>query len=266
MTREEFTKDYALKILRSFRDCYDINSKLPNAWALDMAISALEQEPCETSTDEPMTMVYPTIFCDDTISRQLDAVAELKKIADTHQMNKLAYDEVSEFERDVLNFIEKHYLPSVNLKAECEDAISRAEMYEEIEDWLNLSRYYHPKSKNNKMPIDELRARIERLPSVQPSEDDIHREREQAYMLGYEDASNKYRGAAVPEWYEKIEGYGEPSVQPSRNEHKDCDNCKKCDESFEKGYKQGVNDISVSRIVQIGEVRNDKEISRNRRD
>ena len=51
----------------------------------------------------------------------------------------------------------------------CEDAISRADMYEEIEDWLNLSRYYHPNSKNNKMPIDELRARIERLPSVTPS-------------------------------------------------------------------------------------------------
>ena len=29
-----------------------------------------EQEPCETSTDEPMTMVYPTIFCDDAISRE----------------------------------------------------------------------------------------------------------------------------------------------------------------------------------------------------
>lgn len=40
------------------------------------------------------------------------------------------------------------------------------------------------------------------------------------------------------------------SPVPSRKGHKDCDNCKKCDESFENGYKQGVNDISVSRIVQ----------------
>ena len=46
-----------------------------------------------------------------------------------------------------------------------------------------------------------------------------------------------------------------PSVQPSREAYKDCDNCKKCDESFmkghniglENGYKQGVNDASVSR-------------------
>lgn len=31
---------------------------------------AMALEPCETSTDEPMTMVYPTIFCDDAISRE----------------------------------------------------------------------------------------------------------------------------------------------------------------------------------------------------
>ena len=37
-----------------------------------------EQKPCETSTDEPMTMVYPTIFCDDAISRE----AALEKMAD----------------------------------------------------------------------------------------------------------------------------------------------------------------------------------------
>ena len=31
---------------------------------------ALSQEPTVTSTDEPMTMVYPTIVCDDAVSRQ----------------------------------------------------------------------------------------------------------------------------------------------------------------------------------------------------
>ena len=39
-----------------------------------------EQEPCETSTDEPMTMVYPTIFCDDAISR-----AEVKRLVDFYK-------------------------------------------------------------------------------------------------------------------------------------------------------------------------------------
>ena len=38
--------------------------------ALEMAIQALSQEPTVTSTDEPMTMVYPTIVCDDAISRR----------------------------------------------------------------------------------------------------------------------------------------------------------------------------------------------------
>ena len=33
------------------------------------------REPCETSTDEPMTIIYPTIVCDDAISRE----AVLKK-------------------------------------------------------------------------------------------------------------------------------------------------------------------------------------------
>ena len=38
-------------------------------------------EPCETSTDEPMTMVYPTIFCDDAISRA-DAIGAIYKAND----------------------------------------------------------------------------------------------------------------------------------------------------------------------------------------
>ena len=43
-----------------------------------------EQEPCETSTDEPMTMVYPTIFCDDAISRE----AVLRVIDGWYEQNR----------------------------------------------------------------------------------------------------------------------------------------------------------------------------------
>lgn len=43
-----------------------------------------EQEPCETSTDEPMAMVYPTIFCDDAISRE----AVLKIIDGWYEQNR----------------------------------------------------------------------------------------------------------------------------------------------------------------------------------
>ena len=62
MTREE-AKKWLYKLM------YETKIKELKE-SLDMAISAHEQEPCETSTDEPMTMVYPTIICDDAISRE----------------------------------------------------------------------------------------------------------------------------------------------------------------------------------------------------
>ena len=43
---------------------------LKNHFDIERVVICGEQEPCETSTDEPMTMVYPTIFCEDAISRE----------------------------------------------------------------------------------------------------------------------------------------------------------------------------------------------------
>ena len=68
MTREE-----AIRLLQATRMMLlgKDNQPVSDLYeALEMAISALSQQPCETSTDEPMTMVYPTIFCDDAISRE----------------------------------------------------------------------------------------------------------------------------------------------------------------------------------------------------
>ena len=106
MTREKFTREDALKNLRLWREEYDTDSKLPNAWTLDMAISALEQ-PCETSTDEPMTMVYPTIFCDDAISREdainaiatdyITAVRNLESLPSVQPSRKGHWIDVSNF-------------------------------------------------------------------------------------------------------------------------------------------------------------------------
>ena len=69
----------------------------------------IEQEPCETTTnnDEPMTMVYPTIFCEDTISRA-EALEQLEQ----------AYNIMDATDR-------VKAMPSV--QAVCEDAISRSE-------------------------------------------------------------------------------------------------------------------------------------------
>ena len=83
MTREEQI-DWLCR-LRSNIQCYmdvatlqkDVKEKFVEV--LSEIISALEQEPCETSTDEPMTMVYPTIFCDDAISREAVTNGEVIK-------------------------------------------------------------------------------------------------------------------------------------------------------------------------------------------
>ena len=132
-----------LKELKAFRCQAELNI---------IAEGMKEQEPCETSTDEPMTMVYPTIFCDDAIS--------------------------------------------IN-------AVDRFGVLNEIYEWTISGEYEQSHG------TDILIKRINNM----------------------------------------------PSVQPSREAYKDCDNCKKCDESFmkghniglENGYKQGVNDASVSR-------------------
>ena len=78
MTREEAIKIIQKEYKCVNRDCdierscgkceYMMPTKEPILEAYKMAISALEQEPITTSTDEPMTMVYPTIFCEDMIS------------------------------------------------------------------------------------------------------------------------------------------------------------------------------------------------------
>ena len=101
MTREE-----AINVMQKYTDTDSGISKVV-AEAHEMAIKALEQEPCEvsaetwgeisgawtvrfapnepceTSTDEPITMIYPTIFCEDTISRQ-DAIEAVKQAIYNH--------------------------------------------------------------------------------------------------------------------------------------------------------------------------------------
>ena len=47
--------------------------------------------------------------------------------------------------------------------------IKREDVYAEIEDWLKLMRYYHSDEEESSyaMPIEELRARIERIEPVE---------------------------------------------------------------------------------------------------
>ena len=65
MTREE-----AIKMLKSKMDG---NTDTSYEWAetVRMAIKALEQQPITTTNnDEPITVIYPTIVCDDAVSRE----------------------------------------------------------------------------------------------------------------------------------------------------------------------------------------------------
>ena len=192
MTREEIIK--GLKLLKdNLVYVVAMETTLPlkndkNEWVdvhelLFETISALEQEPVmQTGKPDSEYVFNPAEPCDTiSINSMVETIAT-KVTEDTEnfifETIKLYCEEITK--REISKKDLEKALTQYFSKEPCGDAISRADMYEEIEDWLNLSRYYHPHSKNNKMPIDELRARIEQLPSVQPKpiecEDAISRE------------------------------------------------------------------------------------------
>ena len=72
------------------------------------------------------------------------------------------------------------------------DVISRQAIYAEIEDWIKLSRYYHPKSKNDKIPIDELRTRIKNIPSLTPNDEDMAIQYQRGYIDGFKECMAAY--------------------------------------------------------------------------
>lgn len=107
------------------------------------------KEPCETSTDEPMTMIYPTIFCEDTISR-----AEVMSLFKTY-WRCFADQECVDLFKDVIR-----QLPSVQPKPiECEDAISRQAILDKLDEWDWQELY---------LPVHFKENIIDELPSVQP--------------------------------------------------------------------------------------------------
>ena len=95
------TKDEALQILDTIPT---IGEQVD---ALEMAIEALEQQPITTTNnDEPITVIYPTIVCDDAVSRQ----AALNSLIDNTHLD--GYDLA-----EALDAIEnKEKLPSVKHK------------------------------------------------------------------------------------------------------------------------------------------------------
>ena len=109
---------------------------------------ALEQEPCETSTDEPMTMVYPTIFCDDAIS-----LADAKEII---ARNDSTNGKIAVFTgKQVQQMLDS--LPRILTKPiECDDAISREAVIKLFNGQIGSESAL-------------ILHKIKKLPSVQPS-------------------------------------------------------------------------------------------------
>ena len=114
------------------------------------------------------------------------------------QMQQPMRDATEEERKSVKDYVESISKPTGFNFYEaqpCEDCISREEVLDVInfeDKWLFDAKSYNA---DTKIAFSAIKSKISELPSVTPqaSEEDIHREREQAYMLGYEDASKKFR-------------------------------------------------------------------------
>lgn len=73
-----------------------------------------------------------------------------------------------------------------------DDLISRQEAIDKFEPWLKVEGYSEGELNMLKAILDELRF----LPSIEPRipTEDLHREKEQAYMLGYEEGRKSRKG------------------------------------------------------------------------
>ena len=77
----------------------------------------------------------------------------------------------------------------------CEDAVSRQAVLDIIRNEDNWLLYAKGHTTDTEIAFSGLKSKVSALPPVtpQPNKEDIHREREQAYMRGYEDGGRKYR-------------------------------------------------------------------------
>lgn len=136
------TREQAIDILKNAAWLGTDKDREQTETAVEMAISALEQ-PCETSTDEPITMVYPTIFCDDAIS--LDDAKEI--IARNDSTN----GKIAVFTgKQVQQMLDT--LPRILTKPiECDDAISREEATAKFEIPVNTKWKRCPLSRKRRV-------------------------------------------------------------------------------------------------------------------
>ena len=152
--------------------------------ALDMAIKALEQDPCE-----------------DAISRQAvkelyykDGYIDFRKICELPFVNPHYTDnEIQKIQNLEQAEIEKAYELGKAEGQKSEDAVSRQAVLDYIHRIFNQGT-------GKKKSFEFIQKYVKKLPPInsQPNKEDIYREREQAYMRGYEDG-RKSEWTAVAE-------------------------------------------------------------------
>lgn len=150
MTREELRED--IEALYGQGDIsYYVYSRLIDG------VDTLEQEPCETSTDEPMTMVYPTIFCEDAISKN-NVITTICQYGTTKERAGQYMITASEMKQDLVDLIDS--LPSVQPSRPC----NSCKHWEDRCTWLP-SRKGHWISNNGYIWCSECNFRNSKRPN-----------------------------------------------------------------------------------------------------
>ena len=146
----------------------EIQGIMEGGWTVSFEIP--KQEPCETSTDEPMTMVYPTIFCEDAIKKLKEQPAQV-------------YIDNTDYQRgyiDGVNQMIKELKAEQQKPIECEDAISREDVIDKIRhaeinftitSSIDFSEYKREIQEIVDHIVEAQINAIRQLPSVTPIDD-----------------------------------------------------------------------------------------------
>ena len=172
------TNEHAIDVIKHLKKYYNDKNEWEDGYigfdnedneAIDLAIKALKQQPCEDTE-----------------------VIKVSKGAVKARQGRFVIYDVDWLKKNFYSTEEKIYGQP---KQPCEDCISRQAVLDIItfeDKWLFDANGHNA---NTHIAFSGLESRVKALPPVtsQASEENIHREREQAYMLGYEDASKKFR-------------------------------------------------------------------------
>ena len=158
MTTLDKIKAEIQKVLDQERDFYSENAKaqaMALMWCLEI-IDKYASEECDRDCEHCAYIECPK------------EPTTLKQIIEKHNMDKLAYDEMSDFERNVLKYAEQE---------PCEDAVSRQAVID------NIKHGFHWETVNGitaETVLKQVIHDVEIMPSVQPKEEQLRKARKEA--------------------------------------------------------------------------------------